>query len=373
VGQLVVRYTPCKLPHGFHNLLQVILGCGDLALGEAKKGSTQEKSLEAVMNASRRAAKLVRQLLAYSCRQVLEMKNVDLNGVINDMMNILRRVIGENIELEFRAGDNTGIVHVDPNQVNQIIANLCVNARDAIGTSGSITIETADVHIDKTYCQTHPWDRTGRYVLISVTDTGCGIDQENLDRIFDPFYTTKETGKGTGLGLSTVYGLVKKHEGLVHVYSEPGKGTVFKVYFPVVEEEADKIDDRPEIPVKGGIETILLAEDEKMVRDLTGKILEQKGYTVLTARDGEEAVAVFEENAEHVDMLILDVVMPMQGGKEVYEQIRKTRPEIGVLFLSGYNMNAVHTNFVLDEGLDLMQKPCNSDQLLRKVREILDK
>ncbi|NIA16544.1 MAG: response regulator, partial [Nitrospiraceae bacterium] len=358
--------------HDFNNLLQAILGYGDMALDAAGPDSPVRVSLDEMLKAGHRAKTLVRQLLAFSRRQVLEMDDVNLNDVVADLMKMIRRVIGEHITLDILAAHNLGIVRADPGQIEQILMNLCVNARDAMPTGGTITIETENVRIDEAFCETHTWAKPGRYVLVSVTDTGCGMDDGTRDKVFEPFFTTKDVGEGTGLGLSTVYGLVKQHQGMVHVYSEVGKGTTFKIYLPLSERSAATVGDKIEGPVPGGTETILLAEDDEMVRELTHAFLKRAGYTVLTGAGGEEALRVFEEHADEIDLALLDAIMPRLGGYAVFERIRIARPDIRVLFSSGYSMNAIHTNFVLDEGLALIQKPYQRDDLLRRVREALD-
>jgi two-component system, cell cycle sensor histidine kinase and response regulator CckA len=358
--------------HDFNNLLQGILGYGDLALGDLETDNPASASVKEIMKAANRAATLVGQLLAFSRRQVLEMAHLDLNEVVADLMKMIRRVIGEHIALDVISGHDLGIVRADRGQIEQILMNLCVNARDAMPEGGRITIETENVRIDASFCQTHPWADPGRYALLSLTDTGCGMDKETLGSIFEPFFTTKGVGEGTGLGLSTVYGLVKQHEGLVHVYSEIGKGTTFKIYLPQVERSAATVGDKIEGPAPEGTETVLLAEDDETVRKLSQAILSRAGYTVLTATDGEEALRVFEENSDEIDLALLDVMMPKLGGRAVCDRIRETHPRTRVLFSSGYSMNAIHTNFVLDRGFALIQKPYERKALLRKVREVLD-
>jgi two-component system, cell cycle sensor histidine kinase and response regulator CckA len=358
--------------HDFNNLLQAMLGYGEIALNGVEGDSSVHADIEEVLKAGHRAKTLVRQLLAFSRRQVLEMQDVDLNLLIGDLMKMIRRVIGEHITLEVISGHELGVVRADAGQLEQILMNLCVNARDAMPEGGTITIETENVLIDDMYADTHPWVEPGRYVLTSVTDTGCGMDEETIGSIFEPFFTTKEVGEGTGLGLSTVYGLVKQHLGVVHAYSELDRGTSFKVYLPVIERSAAAVGDKIEGPVVGGSETILLAEDDDAVRELTASILERAGYTVFVVSDGEEALRTFEEHADEIDLALLDVVMPGLGGRSVFEAIRATHPRTRVLFSSGYSMNAVHTNFVLDEGLTLLRKPYQRDELLRKLREVLD-
>nr|MEE4267531.1 PAS domain S-box protein [Candidatus Krumholzibacteria bacterium] len=360
------------IAHDFNNLLQVILGYGEIVREGLTSDSPVHPSLDQIMKAGHRARNLITQLLAFSRRQVLEVADVDLNTTVGDMLQLLRRVIGEHVELRFHRGHDLGVVRADSGQIGQILTNLCVNARDAMPGGGTITIETENVLIDSSYCESRFWVEPGRYVLLSVTDTGCGMDHAVQSQAFEPFFTTKEVGEGSGLGLSTVYGLVKQHRGFVHVYSEVDKGTTFKIYLPLAERRAETVGSKLKGPVRVGNETILLAEDDPMVRDLTCTLLERSGYTILAAADGNEALAIFEENADRIDMLLLDVIMPGLGGRAVFDAIRQVRPDIPALFASGYSMNAIHTDFVLDEGLTLIQKPAERDELLRKVREVLD-
>ena len=360
------------IAHDFNNLLQAILGYGYLALREVGADSPTHAFIEEIMRAGERATTLVSQLLAFSRRQVLDMKDVNLNDSIADVLKMLRRVIGEHITLDVISSHDLGIVRADPGQIDQILMNLCVNARDAMGKSGKITIETENVRIDDEFCEACTWARPGRYVLLSVTDTGCGMDQETLGKVFEPFFTTKDVGKGTGLGLATVYGVVRQHEGLVHVYSEVGQGTTFKIYLPQAERSSAIVGKKIEDFVPDGSETILLAEDNETLLKLTKHFLEHAGYTVLIAIDGEDALRVFEEHADEIDMAVLDVMMPNLGGKAVFERIRETRPDFPFLFASGYSMGSLHDNFTLEEGLQLIQKPFRRDDLLRKVREVLD-
>ena len=311
-------------------------------------------------------------MLAFSRRQVLELTDLDLNEVITDLMNMLRRIIGEHIALKIKPGHDLGIIRADQGQMIQILTNLCVNAHDAMPEGGTITIETRNVHIDEDFPEPYLTLTPGPYIQLSLSDTGSGMTKETLDQIFEPFFTTKELGRGTGLGLATVYGLVQQHQGMINVFSEVGKGTIFKIYLPIVEREAVEPDNRKLFPVKGGTETILVAEDDTMVLGLTQNILEGAGYTVLTAIDGEQALTIFKKNVDKIDLVLLDVVMPKMGGREVFDQIRKQYPNLKILFASGYSTSAIHTNFVLDEGLVFIQKPYPRKVLLSKVREILD-
>ncbi|MEN8208188.1 MAG: ATP-binding protein, partial [Candidatus Fermentibacteria bacterium] len=252
------------------------------------------------------------------------------------------------------------------------LMNLCVNSRDALPAGGSITIETRNVFIDTSFTILNLGSKPGRHILLSVTDNGCGIDEDTISSIFDPFFTTKTVGNGTGLGLSTVYGIVKQHNGDIQVYSEPDRGTVFSIYLPTVQRKAAHISPESNASVPIGMETILIAEDDDMVRNLTRETLVMAGYTVLDARNGEDALSIYHGNEDLIDLLILDVVMPGMGGKEVYNRIMESNPDIRTLFCSGYNRNAIHTGFVLDKDLHFIQKPFNSDVLLRKIRTILD-
>ncbi len=359
--------------HDFNNLLQVILGCGEMAQNTVKINNPVHEFLEPMMKAGERAKSLVSQLLAFSRRQVLLMEDLDLNDVIVDLMKMIRRLIGEHVTLDFTPGLELGTVRADRGQIEQILTNLCVNARDAMPDGGTITIKTVNVRIDESYCQSRAWISPGRYVLLSVNDNGCGMDDKTLSQIFEPFFTTKEVGKGTGLGLATAYGLIMQHHGQVDVDSEVGIGSTFKVYLPLVERDAEVMPDKTECAVKGGTETILFAEDDDMVLALCKTTLEDAGYTVLPAKDGEEAMHVFDDHHNVLDLVLLDVVMPKLGGRAVYGKIREKCPDMPVIFSSGYSMDSeIHNNFILKEGLTLIQKPYKSADLLSLVRSTLD-
>ncbi|MBI5095639.1 MAG: PAS domain S-box protein [Candidatus Hydrogenedentes bacterium] len=358
--------------HDFNNLLQVILGYVEVLQGDLDKNTEAGEALEEVRQSAERAADLTRQLLAFSRRQVIQAVNVDLNELIQGVLKMIRRVIGEHIELCYMPGDRLGSVHADKGQFAQVLMNLCVNARDAMPSGGTLTIETENVVIGDEYCREHPWAVEGRYVLLSVTDTGVGMDEATRAQIFDPFFTTKGVGEGTGLGLATVYGIVKQHNGLIHVYSELEKGTTFKIYMPISERRAEVVETKIELRAVGGTETILVAEDEAAVRNLVSHMLTTAGYTVLTARDGEDALRVFEEHADSIDLALLDVMMPKLGGRSVMDRIQAKRPEIRILFSSGYTQHALDTSFVVKEGLRLITKPYRRADLLRAIRDILD-
>jgi two-component system cell cycle sensor histidine kinase/response regulator CckA len=358
--------------HDFNNLLQVINGHADILLSELAPTDSARPSAEDIAAAGKRAATLVSQLLAFSRRQVLRLENLDLNEVVGGILKMLERVIGEHVRISFVPGFRLGSVHADRGQIEQVIMNLCVNARDAMPEGGQLTIETQNVVIDREYCEVHSWATPGRYVLLSVTDTGHGMDAQTRERIWEPFFTTKEMGHGTGLGLSTVYGIVRQHEGMIQVYSEPIKGTLFKIYFPMTEVAAASVGAKIQGPVPTGSETVLLVEDDATVRNLCQRILERGGYAVLVASDGEEAIDICGAHGDRIDLALLDVVLPKLGGRGIYERVKDRYPRMRFLFASGYSANAVHTGFVLDEGIQLIQKPFTPDQLLRQVREVLD-
>ena len=360
------------IAHDFNNLLQVIGGYAELSLMEMDEDSRCGQALLEIQEASTRGKTLVSQLLAFSRRQVIRPVDLNLNDVIKRLVQMIRGLIGEHIELDFIAGHNLATIHADHGLMEQVMMNLCVNARDAMPDGGKIVIETENVLIDGEYARTHTWASVGRYVLLCVTDNGCGMDQRTQEHIFEPFFTTKEVGKGTGLGLSTVFGIIKQHGGHVNTYSELGKGTIFKIYLPTVERKATQVSRKAPGPVSGGTETLLVAEDDQTVLKLAEHLLTEAGYTVLTARDGVEAVRVFEKHMDEIDGIMLDVVMPQLGGKQAMERIFELRPDVPHLFASGYSENAVHTNFIQKHGLHLISKPYQAETLLRKIREIFD-
>lgn len=324
-----------------------------------------------MLEAAERASSLTRQLLAFSRRQMLQPVDLALNEVLTDLLKILHRVIGEHIKLQLVPGPGLATVHADRGQIEQVITNLCVNARDALPRGGVITIETRNVRIDRGFCERKPWARSGRYALLSVTDNGSGMEPETLDLIFEPFFTTKAAGTGTGLGLSTVYGIVKQHDGLIHVDSEPGRGSTFEVYLPIVARPAaGGADSEETVPLRGS-ETILLAEDERIVRELVVRILENAGYRVMTADNGAVAVELFAERVDEVDLVLLDMIMPVMGRLEAREEMLKIQPRPRFLFSSGYRSDVPEIGAVSEELL-MVSKPYRRESLLRKVREVLD-
>ncbi|MFO7859716.1 MAG: response regulator [Desulfosalsimonas sp.] len=360
------------IAHEFNNLLQIINGYADLMADELEQDHPTRAYLNEISAAGSRAADMVRHLLAFSRKQVMQMRDVEINGLIEKTLSMLRSLIGEKIEIDYIPGRHVGRVRVDAAHIQQVLLNLCLNAKDAMPEGGTVTIETENVLINGQYCRTHDWAEPGRFALISVTDAGCGIDAQTTARIFEPFFTTKPREKNNGLGLSTAYGIICQHQGMINVYSEPGRGTMFKIYLPVTERRATEVEVNLQGRVKGGTETILVAEDDEMVCDLMQTVLSRAGYKVFCAGDGETAIELFAQNRDKIDMAVLDVVMPAKDGRQVYEAIKEFNPDIQVLFSSGYSENAIHTNFVLHEGMQLLQKPFTTDELLRKVRALLD-
>ena len=359
------------IAHDFNNLLQIIAGYAELARVDLSPRNPVEAALQEINDAVDRGQKLVSQLLAFSRRQVICPVDLNLNEVIEPLFKMIRGLIGEHIQLDIIPGHNLGTVHADRGMLEQVLVNLCVNARDAMPDGGRLRIKTENVLADSAYAQRHSLAKAGRYILLSVDDTGCGIDEQTRERIFEPFFTTKEVGKGTGLGLSMVYGIIKQHNGQVRVYSEPGQGTTFNIHLPAVARRAAVVPGEAFRPALGGTETLLLAEDDDAVLHLAERTLRLAGYTVLTAKDGEEAVRVFEEHAEYIDMVMLDVVMPRTGGKEAAERILAKHPGLPYLFVSGYSESTGHTNFIQNRELHLLSKPYKVETLLCKIREVL--
>ena len=358
--------------HDFNNILQAILGYGEMALEEAAPNSELHAELLEVRKAAERAAVLVRQLLAFSRRQVLNLQIVTLDHVIHDLVKMIVRVIGEDITLNVRTGPGLRTIRADRGQIEQVLMNLCINARDAMLNGGEITIRTENMEISEHYCKLHVEARPGPHVLLTISDTGCGMDAEVQKHIFEPFFSTKEQSKGTGLGLATVYGIVRQHGGFINVYSEPGRGSVFKIYFPVVDESAGEVKTLVEADVKGGTETILLAEDNPDVRTLAQVTLERAGYTVLPAANGSEAIALFDSHVDTIRLALLDVVMPQLGGRAVSDYIHEKCPALPIVFASGYSADSAHGSLTLDADMRLIEKPYDRNTLLRTIREALD-
>ena len=361
------------IAHDFNNLLTAITGYSELLLGQMQPDSRARKNAEGIRKAAFRAASLTQQLLAFSRRQILTSKVLNLNAVVMDLEPMLRRLIGEDIEIKIVPGSALGQVQADLSQIEQIVLNLVVNARDAMPKGGRLTIETANVEWDETYAGRHETFQPGSYVLVAVSDTGCGMDEPTRSRIFEPFFTTKEPGKGTGLGLATVYGIVKQSDGYVWVYSEPGQGSVFKIYLPRLKHVSDKgsTEAGRALPPRG-TETILLVEDEEFVRTLVGDIFEENGYTVLRASHSDEAFRISGQHEGPIHLMVTDVVLPGMSGRELAERLASSRPKMKVLYISGYTDDAVVRHGVLAESVAFLQKPFTPEVLLRKVREVLE-
>jgi len=359
--------------HDFNNLLTVILGYSDLALRGISADDPQRRNLIEIRKASDRAVSLTRQLLAFSRKQVLQPRVFALNTVVADLENMLQRMIGEDIQLTTRLQAPTGNVRADPGQIEQVIMNLVVNARDAMRSGGQLTIETANVELDENYAHQHVSAPSGSYVLLSVSDTGTGIEEATKKHIFEPFFTTKESGKGTGLGLSTVYGIVKQSGGNVWVYSEPGKGTTFKIYLPRVAAPAEeyKLSTAAAALFPKATETVLLVEDADVVRHLAQEVLESSGYRVLAAANGKEALSTWAQSGEPIHLVLTDVVMPEMSGQELVSRLVPLYPKVRVLYMSGYTEHAIVHHGVLNKGVNFIEKPFTPDALTLKVRQVL--
>ncbi len=360
------------IAHDFNNLLTIIKGYSTLSMLELKEGDPLKGNIQEIQKATDRAANLTRQLLAFSRRQAMEMKVLDLNAILRDMDKMLRRVIGEDIALVTHFAEDLGRTKTDPGQMEQVIMNLVVNARDAMPDGGKLTIETANVELDEIYVRAHIAVKPGRYLVLSVSDTGVGMTREVQERLFEPFFTTKETGKGTGLGLSTVYGIVKQSGGNIWVYSEPGRGTTLKIYLPRVDESIEVFKEKSIEALPGRGETILVVEDEEEVRKLAARILQIHGYKVLEAPQGGDALLICERHKNPIHLMLTDVVMPGMSGHQLAKRLKSLQPEMKVLYMSGYTDNAIVQHGVLGEGVNYIQKPFTLDALARKVREVLD-
>jgi len=358
--------------HDFNNVLSVILSYTELISGDLKPEEPLRADIEEIRRAAMRAADLTRQLLAFSRRQVMETKVVSLNDCLGAMEKMVGRLLGADVTLRVMPGVQLWNVQVDPGQFEQVLMNLAVNARDAMPTGGQLTIETTNVVLDEDYAHDHRDVRAGEYVVVAVTDTGSGMDRETQARIFEPFFTTKETGKGTGLGLATVFGIVRQSGGHIWVYSEPGCGTTFKVYLPRVSSVAVRPSAAPPEPeAECGSETVLLVEDEEQVRLLARTILQRAGYVVLDASNGGEALLICEQHGARIDLLLTDVVLPRMSGRVLAERLTTLRPEMKVLFMSGYTDDAILLHGVLDSGVEFLSKPLTPRALTGKVRAVL--
>lgn len=360
------------IAHDFNNILTAIIGYGSLLQMKMKEEDPLRYNVEQILSSANRAASLTQGLLAYSRKQILNPQPVSVNAIIKKVDLLLARLIGENIELKTMLTDDDVSVMADTGQIEQVLMNLATNARDAMPEGGYLFIETERIEFSEESAKVHEFGKHGTYALITVTDSGMGMDEKTRQRIFEPFFTTKEVGQGTGLGLAIVYGIIKQHNGTITVSSEEGRGTTFKIYLPVVPTfEGQRLSvELP--PIQGGVETVLVAEDDEVVRKLTRNVLEQFGYTVIEAEDGEDAVNKFMEHRDLIKLLLFDVIMPKKNGREAYAKIKIFSPDMKVLFLSGYTADTIQRKGLLEPGLNFIMKPVPVNELLRKVRSILD-
>ena len=361
------------IAHDFNNMIGAILGWADMGIEETDADSRLHRHFVKVHQQAKRAAELTRQLLTFARKQILEPRNVDLNQTVIETLSMLEKVIGSNIEINATLAPDLSVVRADPTHVEQVVMNLCINARDAMPQGGSLIIETSNITLDDHFCTLQPLAHPGNYAVLCVRDTGTGMDAATLDRVFEPFFTTKELGKGTGLGLATVYGVVRQHGGFVQVYSELGSGSTFRCYFPVsadVSAPREKVEETG--PVRGGSETILVAEDHEGLGQLAVETLTGMGYRVMLATDGETAAQNFHANRDRIDLVVLDAVLPKLSGSEVYARILKDKPDLPVIFATGYGPDIAQLRQVQQEGLPVLQKPYSPRDLARKVRETLD-
>ncbi len=360
------------IAHDFNNILTSIIGYTDL-LGMTIAENEQTRGfLDQILAASRRAANLTQNLLAFSRKQITSARPVDINESIRVVLNMLHRLIGEEIELRTRLSDADLTILADAGQMEQVLMNLAVNARDAMPHGGTLLITTSVAEIDDQYIAQNGYGKAGTYVLVTVKDSGSGMDARTKRRVFEPFFTTKETGKGTGLGLSIVYGIVKQHNGYIDCESEPGKGTTFTLYFPLDTARTEQAAPARPALLRGGTETVLVTDDDEGVRRITRTMLEHLGYTVIMAADGKEAVELFTDHKDRIDLLILDVIMPKKNGKQVYDEVRRMRPGVKALFMSGYTADVINSRGVLEEGMQFITKPASLRDLSQKIRDVLD-
>ncbi len=358
--------------HDFNNILAAIVGYGNIMQMKMRSDDPLREYLSQILTSAERAASLTQSLLAFSRKQVISPRNIDLNKSIRKVEKFLTRTIGEDIVLSTSLSDETLMIFIDPTQIEQVLMNLATNARDAMPKGGRLLIETGRVMLGNEYVLSHGFGLPGSYAVMTVSDTGEGMDEQTQHKIFDPFFTTKELGRGTGLGLAIVYGIVKQNNGYINVYSEVGKGTTFKIYLPFVSSRAEESKNLDVPPLRRGTETILLAEDDESVRLLNKGVLQEFGYTVIEAADGEEALQKFRAHRERINLLILDVVMPKKNGREVFEEAKRGNPYVKVIFTSGYPADLIQKEGVLEKGLHFLSKPSSPQALLRTVREVLD-
>jgi len=361
------------IAHDFNNVIGAILGWAEVGCEEAPTGSSLRERFQKIRDQAQWGARLTSQLLAFARRQVLQPRKLDLNALVLEGTSLLRRVIGEQIEVRILTSPDLPVALADPGQIEQVLMNLCLNARDAMPEGGRLIIETQLAEVGEEYCRLHPYARPGNYIRLVVSDTGVGMDAATAARVFEPFFTTKETGKGTGLGLATVYGIVKQHDGFIHLYSELGKGTTFRVYLPAGSGAAEPRAPKRDEQIPKGSETILLAEDNDGLREAALEMLERLGYHVTLATDGREAVQLFKASPERFDLIILDIVMPGLSGPAAFSQMLEVRSDLRVVFSSGYTAEVVTLNSLLKQGASILQKPYSLKNLGQAIRAALDR
>jgi two-component system cell cycle sensor histidine kinase/response regulator CckA len=359
------------IAHDFNNTIGAIMGWAEMGCDEAQEGSRLRDRFEKIRDQAVWAGELTSQLLTFARRQVLQPRGVNLNTLIDEGMKLLYRLIGAQFEVRIVKHPDLEIALVDPTQIQQALMNLCLNAQDAMPEGGTLTIETQNVVIDEEYCRQHPSGKPGQYVMLSISDTGVGMDKATLDRVFEPFFTTKELGRGTGLGLATVYGVVKQHNGFIYAYSEPGNGTVFRLYFPVLIGTAAPPEIRAKESAQKGTGTILLADDYDALRETTREMLLSLGYEVICAKNGDEAIELFKQNTDKVNLVLLDVVLPGRSGPEVFSQICSIRPGTKAIFVSGYSGDNALLNSAIQKGIGILQKPFSLNSLSQAVRDAM--
>lgn len=360
------------IAHDFNNVIGAVSGWAELGLGQAPPSSPMARYFEKIREQSQRAAGLTRQLLAYARKQKLEPRNIELNQLIIETMALLRRVIGEHIQVKLELSPEAAIVRADPTQIEQVLMNLCLNSRDAMAKGGELTIKTEMTELGPEYCKVHTYAQPGRYIQLSVSDTGVGMDGPTVEHIFEPFFTTKEVGEGTGLGLATTFGIVKQHNGMIEVESQPAKGTTFKVLLPAVAGMPDPKLLSDNSPVRGGAETILLVEDNDGMRQMMRETLEGLGYKVIAAQDGLEAIDQFHIHQSRISLVVLDMLTPRMSGPEVYARLSEAVPHLPVIFCSGHSEHSLPELSAKSQPFALLQKPFDCKVLARKIRELLD-
>jgi PAS domain S-box-containing protein len=359
--------------HDFNNQLTVILAYADMAMRKTDPALPLHRELEEIHQAARRSADLTSRLLAFARKQIISPQVLGLNETLAGMLTMLRRLIGEDVDLVWRPGADLWKVNIDPSQIDQLLANLVVNARDAIADTGTITLETENATLDESYCAGHVGFAPGEYVLLAVSDTGTGMSKEVLQNVFEPFFTTKDVGKGTGLGLATVYGIVKQNNGFINAYSELDHGTIFKIYLPRFQAETVEAPAQAATaPPRRGTETVLIVEDEASILKLSERMLRELGYEVLAADSAAEALRLAEEHAGEIHLLMTDVVMPEMNGRDLADRLASIKPGLKYLFMSGYTANVIAHRGILDEGVSFLQKPFSMTTLAQKIREALE-